>query len=214
MFLFTDEDKQECQQGASSSDPLDSLFRDVLSKNRPLPQDSEHNTTAASHTSTHRTVPNRSQNDDKERDTDKLQHSRTDNDQSEPNTERHSELQGEKCRSSGQPEFSAGNSEQQQHTQDKPQHMRLVSPTKIIISQPIGSLCGVTKSGSGGPLTVRGKIETITDEEILKNCESEEGIRDITRFRNYQPGKPSKVSATNTSHNVLILMFSLLFVTG
>uniref|UniRef100_A0A3P8RR76 RNA-binding protein 41 n=1 Tax=Amphiprion percula TaxID=161767 RepID=A0A3P8RR76_AMPPE len=35
--------------------------------------------------------------------------------------------------------------------------------------------------------------ETLTDEEILKNRQSEEEIRNIPRFRNYQPGKPSKV---------------------
>lgn len=188
---------------------MDSLFRDVLSKERQqaLPQVSENNTTAASHLSTHRTVSDKSKHEDKERDSNKLQHSHTDKDQSEDTTEHHSELQGEKSRSSGQPELSAANSEQQ-HIRDKPGHTRSVASTKIIMSQQIGSLCGVTKSGSGGPLTVRGKIETITDEEILKNRESEDGIRNITRFRNYQPGKPSKVSSTNTSLNVWILMVS------
>lgn len=38
-----------------------------------------------------------------------------------------------------------------------------------------------------------GEIQPITDEEILKDRESEEGIQRIPRFRNYQPGNPSKV---------------------
>lgn len=185
---------------------MDSLYRDVLSKERQqvLPRDSERETTAASHLSTHRTVSDQSQNNDNERDNNKLQHSETNSDQSEDTTEHHYELQGEKSRSSGQPKSRADTLEQR-HTQDKPGHPRLVTPKKITISQPIGSLCGVVKSGSGGPLTVRGKIETITDEEILMNRESEEGIRSIQRFQNYQPGKPSKVSsATNTNHKVFV----------
>ncbi|XP_040007280.1 RNA-binding protein 41 isoform X2 [Xiphias gladius] len=173
-----DEDKQEDQQGASSSDPMDALYKDVLSKERQQAslQDSEGKTAAA-----HSTKPG----------TDQSQNSQTDNDQSEDTAARQSEAQGEK-RSSGAPESSSDTSEQQ-HSQDLQGRTRLAAPTKIEISQPIGSLRGAVKAGSGGPLTVRGEIETITDEEILQNRESEEGIRTIPRFRNYQPGKPSKV---------------------
>lgn len=64
---------------------------------------------------------------------------------------------------------------------------------QIRLNQPIGSLRGAAVPGPGGPLTVRGEIQAVTDEEILKNRESEEGIRSIPRFRNYQPGKASKV---------------------
>uniref|UniRef100_A0A3Q3JLZ4 RNA-binding protein 41 n=1 Tax=Monopterus albus TaxID=43700 RepID=A0A3Q3JLZ4_MONAL len=170
-----DEDKQEGQQGASSSDPLDSLYRDVLSKERKQAslQDSEGETAAVSHLSTHRAITDQSQN------------SQRDNDQSEDTTEHGTG-------SSGQPESSSDISEQQ-HAQDRARHQQLAVPTKIIISQPIGSLCGALKAGPGRPLTVTGEIEAITDEEILRNRESEEGIRSIPRFRNYQPGKPSKV---------------------
>ncbi|XP_022594566.1 RNA-binding protein 41 isoform X1 [Seriola dumerili] len=168
-----DEDNQEGQQGAASSDPMDSLYRDVLSKDRQQGSllDSEGETTAASHLSTHRTVSDQSQS------------SRTHNDQSE-------ETGGEENGSSDQPETSSDTSKQQQHTQDRQER---AAPVKIEINQPIGSLCGAVKAGSGGPLTVRGEIETITDEEILQNRESEEGIRSIPRFRNYRPGIPSKV---------------------
>lgn len=68
--------------------------------------------------------------------------------------------------------------------------------TQININQPIRSLCGAVKAGPSGPLTVRGAIETITDEEILRNRETEEVIRGIPRFKNYHPGTPSKVSTS------------------
>lgn len=66
------------------------------------------------------------------------------------------------------------------------------APPQIDISQPIGSLCGAARSV--GAVTVRGDVETVTDEEILGNRESEDGIRSIPRFRDYHPGTPSKVS--------------------
>uniref|UniRef100_A0A3Q4HAD8 RNA-binding protein 41 n=1 Tax=Neolamprologus brichardi TaxID=32507 RepID=A0A3Q4HAD8_NEOBR len=88
---------------------------------------------------------------------------------------------------------SVSGTSDQQHVENRPEHLRLAPPRQINISQPISSLCGTAKVGPSRPLTVTGEIETITDEEILKNRESEEGIRSIPRFRNYQPGKPSKV---------------------
>lgn len=170
-----DEDHQEGQQGAPSSDPMDSLYRDILCEGRPRAslQDSQGETAGASHLSTCETVSE--------------QNSQEDNNQSKGTSDNQSELQGEKSSSSGQAESET--SEQQ----DKPGKPRPAAPTKINISQPIGSLCGAVKAGSGAPLTVRGEIETVSDEEILKNRESVEGIRSIPRFRNYQPGKPSKV---------------------
>ncbi|XP_071362479.1 RNA-binding protein 41 isoform X2 [Trachinotus anak] len=167
-----DEDNEEGQQGASSSDPMDSLYRDVLREERQQASllDSEGQITAASHLSTHRTVSDQSQS------------SQTDSDQSEETTGHQSEQPG-----------SSSDSTWQQLTQDGQEQTRLAAPVKIEINQPIGSLCGAVKAGSGVPLTVRGEIETITDEEILQNREPEEGIRSISRFRNYQPGKPAKV---------------------
>ncbi|CAN9501067.1 unnamed protein product [Ophioblennius macclurei] len=64
----------------------------------------------------------------------------------------------------------------------------------IDASRAIGSLRRAAgKMATATPLTVRGQVETLTDEEILANRESDEEIRKIPRFRNYQPGNPSKV---------------------
>lgn len=67
------------------------------------------------------------------------------------------------------------------------------APQHININQPIRTLCGTAGAGSEGPLAITGAIEVVSDEEILKNREPEEGIRRIPRFQNYQPGTPSKV---------------------
>uniref|UniRef100_A0A8C7WXU3 RNA binding motif protein 41 n=1 Tax=Oryzias sinensis TaxID=183150 RepID=A0A8C7WXU3_9TELE len=99
----------------------------------------------------------------------------------------------------------------QPESEDRPDP---VAPVQIEIHQPIGSLRGsADTAGSGGPLTVRGQVETITDAEILENREREEAIRSIPRFRNYQPGKPSKVLcvknvSTHASLAQLVALFS------
>ncbi|AWO99678.1 putative RNA-binding protein 41 [Scophthalmus maximus] len=134
-----DEDNQDGQQGVAPSDPMDTLYRDVLGEERPR---------AVTWTL------------------------------------------GEVMKEHRSDRSSADTSDQQ-HRQEE--QRRPTAPAKVEINQPIGSLCGAGKAGSAGPLTLRGEIKTITDEEILQNRESEEGIRSIARFRNYQPGKPSKV---------------------
>ncbi|XP_037323891.2 RNA-binding protein 41 [Pungitius pungitius] len=140
-----DEDNQESQEGASPSDPMDSLYRDVLGKERKP---------AAETTPAENPSPRRS-------------------DQSQP-------VQSESI--SEPPPAQSGPAPPP-------------APPRVDISQPISSLRGTARAAasSGGPLTVRGDVETISDEDIQKNRESEEGIRNIPRFRNYQPGKPSKV---------------------
>uniref|UniRef100_H3CGG7 RNA binding motif protein 41 n=1 Tax=Tetraodon nigroviridis TaxID=99883 RepID=H3CGG7_TETNG len=70
-----------------------------------------------------------------------------------------------------------------------PVRARVGPPRQIHINQPIRSL----RAGPEGPLTVTGAIESISEEEILDNRESEEGIRKIPRFQSYRPGTPSKV---------------------
>lgn len=187
VFSLTDEDTEEGQEGASSSsDPMDSLYRDVLSKERKQASLQERETTRASQLSI----------------SDQLQDSQKDNSQSKEASDHESELHGEESSLSVQSESTSDTSEQQL-AQDRPGQPPPAAPTHINISQPIGRLRGAAKAGSGGPLTVRGEIETISDEEILKNRESEEGIQSIPRFRNYQPGKPSKVS-NNYIHKCLL----------
>ena len=184
VFLSTDEDNHDGQQQATSSNPMDTLYRDVLSAERQQAslQDWEEE---PSQVSTHRTVSDQSQT------------SQTENGQSEDRTENLSAPKDENRRSSDPPE-SGGDASEQQHKQEP---TRPAPPTEIKINQPIGSLDGAAKAGSVGLLTLRGKIETITDEEILQNRESEDGIRSIQRFRSYQPGKPSKVwTATPGGH--------------
>ncbi|XP_060942531.1 RNA-binding protein 41 [Limanda limanda] len=168
-----EEDKHDGQQQTTSSNQMDTLYRDVLSAERQQAS-SEDWEEELSQVSTHRTLSDQSQT------------SQTENDQSQDRTENLSAPKDENRRSSEEPE-SGGDASEQQHKQEP---TRPAPPTKMKINQPIGSLDGAAKAG---PVTLRGKIETITDEEILQNRECEDGIRSIPRFRSYQPGKPSKV---------------------
>uniref|UniRef100_A0A3Q2CA39 RNA binding motif protein 41 n=1 Tax=Cyprinodon variegatus TaxID=28743 RepID=A0A3Q2CA39_CYPVA len=84
-------------------------------------------------------------------------------------------------------------SEQLQKPQDRVETDQPDPPVRIDVNRPIGSLAGASAARSGKPLTACGEIETLTDEEILNNRESEEEIRRIPRFKSYQPGNTSKV---------------------
>ncbi|XP_068436505.1 RNA-binding protein 41 [Clinocottus analis] len=157
-----DEDAQESQQGASSSDPMGSLYRDVLQKEgKPA--------AAASHLTTHTLSSDQSQD------------SLTDDDQSEEASDRRPHPSGE---------GSSVKSESVSADASGPPAPPAAAQTRMSLSRPIGSLRGAARAG---PLTVRGEIENISDEDIQQNREPEEAIRSIPRFRNYQPGKPSKV---------------------
>ncbi|KAF0022964.1 hypothetical protein F2P81_024945 [Scophthalmus maximus] len=178
-----DEDNQDGQQGVAPSDPMDTLYRDVLGEERPRasPRDSGEEPNAASQMSRHRTVSDQSRTRQKD------DGQSTSFCVSSPSV---TWTLGEVMKEHRSDRSSADTSDQQ-HRQEE--QRRPTAPAKVEINQPIGSLCGAGKAGSAGPLTLRGEIKTITDEEILQNRESEEGIRSIARFRNYQPGKPSKV---------------------
>ncbi|XP_051793315.1 RNA-binding protein 41 isoform X5 [Acanthochromis polyacanthus] len=231
-----DEENQESQQGASSSDPMDSLYRDVLrSEKRASLQNSEGESPAASHLDTHRTASNQSQDSqrhsnqsqDSQRHSNQSQGSQRHSDQSQ-DSQRHSNQSQDSQRHSNQSQDSQRHSNQsqglqrhsdqskdnsdhqsepqdgrssssvqsgsedseQQDSEDRPEP-RPAAAAHINMSHLIGRLTGPATPGR--PLTVRGDIQTITDEEILKNRESEEEIRNIPRFRSYQRGKPSKV---------------------
>lgn len=101
------------------------------------------------------------------------------------------ELHDEKRSSS---EATKSNISAQQTDWNKEENSPPPAPAQIKISERIGRLCGTVNAGLVGPVTIRGEIQPITDEEILKDRESDEGIQRIPRFRNYQRGNPSKVS--------------------
>lgn len=136
---------------------MDSLYRDVLTRDRP-----HRDSSAASHLHTQTDASDQSH----------------DSQSCSSQSEEASERQAENSQTESEPDSS-----ELQAPQPEP------PPRQLDISQPIGSLRGAATA-----LTVRGDIETISEEEILKNREGEEGIRSIPRFQNYQPGKPSKVS--------------------
>lgn len=66
---------------------------------------------------------------------------------------------------------------------------------KVDVSQSISTLISPTNAGSqqNRPVTVTGQVELVPEDEILKNKETEEEIKCIPRFQNYQPGEPSNV---------------------
>lgn len=73
---------------------------------------------------------------------------------------------------------------------------------KMDVSQSIGTLISPANSRSqeNRPVTVTGQVEYVPEEEILKNKETEEGIRSIPRFQKYQPGEPSDVRINQSKH--------------
>lgn len=66
---------------------------------------------------------------------------------------------------------------------------------KVDISQSIGALMPPVCQGINpkGPMTISGQVELIPEEHILANKETNEGIRSIARFQNYNAGQPSNV---------------------
>lgn len=139
------------QQGATFSNPMDSLYRDILNDQQKhtervtyFPQtDSDHNRTPRL---------------DPETDPD-------------PDSDRPNAL----------------NSQSEVITHSENQESASVTQ-KPTVNQPIGR---VTSCRS--PVTVSGTVEEISDEEIRDNRETEDGIRRISRFQNYQRGEPSNV---------------------
>lgn len=164
VVFHPDGDTEESHQGSPSSDPMDSLYRDVLKCQKQIsPEKSEgQQSVGSSSTSTSETT------------CDPPQSSQSNGDQSKDS-------------------LSDNKSEQQQYPQDQSETDRPGPSVRIDLNQPVGSLGGASIARSGKPLTVTGEIGLLTDEEILNNRESEEEIRSIARFRSYKPGKPSKV---------------------
>ncbi|GAA6067304.1 RNA-binding protein 41, partial [Tachysurus ichikawai] len=159
------------QQGATFSNPMDSLYRDILNDQQKhtervtyFPQtDSDHNRTPRL---------------DPETDPD-------------PDSDRPNAL----------------NSQSEVITHSENQESASVTQ-KPTVNQPIGR---VTSCRS--PVTVSGTVEEISDEEIRDNRETEDGIRRISRFQNYQRGEPSNVlcvknMSPRASLSQLVALFS------
>lgn len=186
LLSVPDENKQKCQQGEPSSVSMDSIYNDLLVRGKQEP--SQLNARGESLGSSH-VSPCRPSGD--------LSHDSLKEVHQSDNTSRHEfELHDEKRSSS---EAAKSNISEQQT--DRSREENSPAPAHIKISEPIGRLCGAVKVGSVGPVTITGEIQPITEEEILKDRESEEGIQRIPRFRNYQAGKPSKVSTDASRHN-------------
>lgn len=179
VLSFTDGDHQSGQQGDPPPDPVGCLYSDVLAKDGQ-------NSPEASQEETSRTES--VQSGDSQSSEEALNH--------QPGSQEQNETASLSSESQSDV-VQAG-----YHTPAPP------VPRQLHINQPIRSLHGAVRAGSDGPLTITGAIETISDEEILKNRESDEGIRSIPRFQNYQPGNPSKVSAVLSfiSHKACVPM--------
>lgn len=166
VLSFTDGNDQ---QGAPPSDPVGCLYRDILTKDgQNSPETSQAGTCRA----------------ESERSAD----SQSGNRRSEQSFNRQPEPQERNTSAWLSPE---PRSDVAPPEEDRPPPQ---AAQQININQPIRSLCGAVRVGSQGLLTVTGAIQTISEEEILKDREPEEGIRNIPRFQNYQPGIPSRVS--------------------
>ncbi|XP_072562465.1 RNA-binding protein 41 isoform X2 [Paramormyrops kingsleyae] len=177
-----EEDSQSGQDGTSSSDPLDSLYRDVLGQKEPgatgvfkdVPSSDPEGCLNSQTLPLNQ--PDQLREADQSRaqsdvDTSQLDGRRDDSDQSENAQEAsvHSRLQGGGVRD------------------------RLAWQKRLSLSQPIGSLCTPVGRGSEGTMKLTGPVEEVSEEEIRKNRATEDEIRSIPRFQSYQQGAPSKV---------------------
>ncbi|XP_077597589.1 RNA-binding protein 41 [Stigmatopora nigra] len=92
-----------------------------------------------------------------------------------------------------EPSHSPPKESHNQSEEVSPEMPERPSTTRLEIGRPIGSLRGPEGSETGQPLSITGRLDAVTDQDIRDNRESEEEIRSIPRFRNYEPGKASKV---------------------
>ncbi|KAG7484736.1 hypothetical protein MATL_G00053070 [Megalops atlanticus] len=186
-----EDDSKSSSEGVSSTDPLDLLYRDVLRDQKPgttCVSDETETSTPESTLVTQpqpKTYPDRTQSP----------HSHSDHRDTDTQTQSSTDVGSLGCRNkdshhSVEAQSTSGNA----RPQDQGGTTRLVGQSKISANQPIRSLCSVARQGGpGGPLTVSGPVEQIPEEEIRANRETEEEIRRIPRFQNYQQGEPSKV---------------------
>ncbi|KPP58683.1 RNA-binding protein 41-like [Scleropages formosus] len=176
-----EEESHSSQDGLSSSNPLDSLYREVLEQkeqrvssvkagagsqevvSQPLPKSECKETLRPSDIDQSQTM----------RDSDLSSLKNGDSDQ---------EQSAKALESSGQSQ-SQGSCNGSQHG----------GPKSLNANQPIGSLCATARQRPDGPMTVSGPIAEILEEEIQANRATEEEIRSIPRFQSYHKGDLSQV---------------------
>ncbi|KAB5548671.1 hypothetical protein PHYPO_G00058260 [Pangasianodon hypophthalmus] len=157
-------DSQNGQQGETFSNPMDSLYRDFLKDDQTDSESVSHSSpTDSDHNQTPRPDP------------DSDQSHAVDDCSSQSSISNESSLRI--CTTQSQSQESSSSS----------------VPQKLTVNQPIGRVTSCCGQGQSGPLTISGKVEEISDEEIRNNRETEDGIRGISRFQNYQRGEPSNV---------------------
>ncbi|MCI4386339.1 hypothetical protein PGIGA_G00061260 [Pangasianodon gigas] len=161
-------DSQNGQQGATLSNPMDSLYRDFLKDHQ---KDSESVTHSSRTDSDHNQTPR------PDLDSDQL-HAVDD-------CSSQSSISNESTPPIGTTQSQSQESSSSSSSSSVPQ--------KLTVNQPIGRVTSCCGQGQSGPLTISGKVEEISDEEIRNNRETEDGIRGISRFQNYQRGEPSNV---------------------
>ncbi|TSP68511.1 RNA-binding protein 41 [Bagarius yarrelli] len=148
-------DSQTGQQGETLSNPIDSLYRDLLKDQQ---KDSDRVTHSSQTDFNHKQTPHPDQPDAL-------------NNQSSVITD-------------SPPPISTTQSQNQEPS---------ASPQKLTVNQPIGRVSSCHSRGQRGPVTVSGTVEQISAQEIRNNRETEDGIRRIARFQNYQRGEPSNM---------------------
>ncbi|XP_036379794.1 RNA-binding protein 41 [Megalops cyprinoides] len=185
-----EDDSKSSSKGPSSTDPLDLLYRDVLRDQKPGTASLSDETETGTPESTLVTQPQPKTDPDRRQ----SPHGHSDHRDSDSQTQSNTDVGSIGCHNKDSHQsVEAQNALGNARPQDQGGTTRLVSQSKISASQPIRSLCSVARQGTGGPLTVSGLVEQIPEEEIRANRETEEEIRCIPRFQNYQRGEPSKV---------------------
>lgn len=165
MSFLVERDSQNGQQEANFSNPMDSLYREFLKDQQ---RDPESVTYSSQTDPDHSQAPRPDPDSDRSHALDDCNGRSSESNQSTPTVG---------ATQSPRPESSSSSSSS--------------VPQKLTVNQPIGRV--TSRQGRSSPVTVSGKVEEISDEEIRNNRETEDGIRGMSRFQDYQRGEPSNV---------------------
>ncbi|MBN3295977.1 RBM41 protein, partial [Amia calva] len=206
------QESQPVQDGVVGSDPLDSLYQDVLSQGGPetpsIPADAEGSdssqpsqsqnlskhssesqggsSSSSSYNQSNIDLKSSSQSQSGSRNPSQTQIESRNFDQSKS----HSVQSQNETSSIFSQSQDKSNIIHQSQSQSRETSAGLSVPQSLSASQPIGRLCSI---GTGPPLTVTGPVQPITEHEIRGNRATVQEIRQIPRFQNYQQGELSKV---------------------